>query len=39
MITLERCLANLVKARAIKAGDAKSAANDPDTLGVYLDKL
>ena len=39
MITLERCLANLVKARAIKAGDAKSAANDLDTLGVYLDKL
>lgn len=39
MITLERCLANLVKARAIRADDAKSAANDPDTLGAYLDKL
>jgi twitching motility protein PilT len=36
MITLERCLANLVQAKALKAEDAKAAANDPDTLGVYL---
>ena len=40
MITLERCLANLVEAKVIRAviraEDAKAAANDPNTLGVYL---
>ena len=36
MITLERCLANLVQTRELRAEDAKAAANDPDTLGVYL---
>jgi twitching motility protein PilT len=38
MITLERCLANLVQARELRAEDAKAAANDPDTLGIYLGK-
>ena len=38
MITLERCLANLVLAGELKADEAKAAANDPDTLGVYLGK-
>jgi twitching motility protein PilT len=38
MITLERCLANLVQAGDLKIDDAKGAANDPDSLGVYLGK-
>jgi twitching motility protein PilT len=38
MITLERCLANLVQAGDLKIDDAKAAANDPDSLGVYLGK-
>jgi twitching motility protein PilT len=38
MITLERCLANLVQAGELKVDDAKSAANDPDSLGVYIGK-
>ena len=38
MITLERCLANLVQSKALKIEDAKAAANDPDTLGAYLGK-
>ncbi len=38
MITLERCLANMVQAGDLKADDAKAAANDPDSLTVYLGK-
>jgi twitching motility protein PilT len=38
MITLERCLANLVQAGELKSDDAKAAANDPDSLAVYLGK-
>jgi twitching motility protein PilT len=38
MITLERCLANLVQAGDLKVDDAKAAANDPDSLGAYLGK-
>ena len=36
MITLERCLANLVQTGVIKADDAKAAANDSATLDNYL---
>jgi twitching motility protein PilT len=38
MITLERCLADMVHAGDIRAEDAKAVANDPDSLGVYLGK-
>ena len=39
MITLERCLANLVQSGAIRIDDAKAAANDSDTLNVYLSTI
>jgi twitching motility protein PilT len=38
MITLERCLADMVQAGDIRAEDARAVANDPDSLGVYLGK-
>jgi twitching motility protein PilT len=38
MITLERCLADLVQAGEIRADDARSVANDPDSLAAYLGK-
>ncbi len=38
MITLERCLADRVRAGEITAEDARAVANDLDSLGVYLGK-
>jgi twitching motility protein PilT len=38
MITLERCLADMVQAGEIRADDARAVANDPDSLSAYLGK-
>jgi twitching motility protein PilT len=38
MITLERCLADLVQAGEIRADDARRVANDPESLAAYLGK-
>jgi twitching motility protein PilT len=38
MITLERCLADLVEAREVRSEDARAAANDPAALAMYMSK-
>jgi twitching motility protein PilT len=38
MVTLERCLADMVHAGDIRLEDARAVANDPDSLGTYLGK-
>jgi twitching motility protein PilT len=38
MITLERCLADMVQSGDIRADDARAVANDPDSLAGYLGK-
>jgi twitching motility protein PilT len=38
MITLERCLADMVQSGEIRADDARSVANDPESLAAYLGK-
>jgi twitching motility protein PilT len=38
MITLERCLADMVQAGEIRADDARAVANDPDSFSAYLGK-
>ena len=38
MMSLEHCLADYVKAGTIAAEQAKSVANDPDSLTMYLSK-
>jgi twitching motility protein PilT len=38
MITLERCLADLVQAGELRGEDARAVANDPDSLQTYLGK-
>jgi twitching motility protein PilT len=38
MITLERCLAEMVQAGEIRADDARAVANDPDSFTAHLGK-
>jgi twitching motility protein PilT len=38
MISLERCLADMVQSGEIRAEDARAVANDPDSLTSYLGK-
>jgi twitching motility protein PilT len=38
MISLERCLANMVQSGDIRAEDARAVANDPDSFATYLGK-